>query len=498
MERARIRQRAEDHRPDAVRAALRPSRGAAGVRHLARRRRRHGDRGRGLEPARVRLERVARPPWLGSREQPVEELVADQAVDNQPRTGVADLPGVAEDTGGDLLGRCFEVGRVGEDDVRRLAAALEPDLLHVRLAGVAEEELAHLAGTGETYDVDVHVAPDGLSGGLAVTRNNVENARRNASLSRNDPEPDRRQRRLLRRFEHDRVACSERRPELPRGHEQRVVPRRHGSDDPRRLLRDQRERLRAGRPDLAEQLVERLRVVGDALRCEVHLAERVSDRLAHLERDQEGELVLRVRDPGGVVEQYPLPLPRREAAPDAALERLPGGADSGVDVRRVTCGDLRQRPSVDRAALLEGLPRAGRDELVGDQRVSREHQLLGARLPGGCIDGGGHGHPFRGEVGRGPVWILPDPGPPRHGLLRRARKRGERGRRGDGARLAVDDPLGGDAAQNRRRLEAGASPADHRDDPRLLRVRPDNGSAVGAERIEPGPEAAEPGARKRG
>ena len=61
----------------------------------------------------------------------------------------------------------------------------------------------------------------------------------------------------------------------------------------------------------------------------------------------------------------------------------------------------------------------------------------------------------------------------------------------------MDDPLGSEAAQYRRRLEAGASSADHRDDARPFRVRPDHGSAVWAKRIEPGPEAAEPGARER-
>ena len=46
VERARIRRGAQDHRPAALRRARRPPGGAAGVRHLARRRRRHGDRSR--------------------------------------------------------------------------------------------------------------------------------------------------------------------------------------------------------------------------------------------------------------------------------------------------------------------------------------------------------------------------------------------------------------------------------------------------------------------
>ena len=47
----------EDHRAAAVRGARRPSGGAAGIRGVARRRQRHGDRGRDVERARLRLER---------------------------------------------------------------------------------------------------------------------------------------------------------------------------------------------------------------------------------------------------------------------------------------------------------------------------------------------------------------------------------------------------------------------------------------------------------
>ena len=57
VDRARGRGRAEDHRAAAVRRARRPSGRAAGVRGLARRRQRHGDRGRDVERAGVRLER---------------------------------------------------------------------------------------------------------------------------------------------------------------------------------------------------------------------------------------------------------------------------------------------------------------------------------------------------------------------------------------------------------------------------------------------------------
>ena len=60
VDRARIDERAEDHRAAAVRRAPRPPGRAAGVRGLARRSRRHGDRGRGLERAGLGLGRRRR------------------------------------------------------------------------------------------------------------------------------------------------------------------------------------------------------------------------------------------------------------------------------------------------------------------------------------------------------------------------------------------------------------------------------------------------------
>ena len=64
---ARIRNRAENHRPAAVRRARRSSGRDAGLRRLARRRRRHGDRNRSLEHAGLRLERGRGPRRRGAR-----------------------------------------------------------------------------------------------------------------------------------------------------------------------------------------------------------------------------------------------------------------------------------------------------------------------------------------------------------------------------------------------------------------------------------------------
>ena len=66
------------------------------------------------------------------------EPIVDRPIDEQPRTGVTDLAHVGKDSavrGGDCA---IEVRDVGQEHLRRLAAAFERDLFHVRLAGVLQ------------------------------------------------------------------------------------------------------------------------------------------------------------------------------------------------------------------------------------------------------------------------------------------------------------------------------------------------------------------------
>ena len=127
-----------------------------------------------------------------------------------------------------------EVGRVGQHDVGRLAAALQPDLLHVRFAGVAQEVLADLGRAGEG---DARRRP---CGGRAPGRR----SRRSPAATLNTPsgmpasaassaEADGGERRLLGGLQDHRVAGGQRRRDLPARHQQREVPRHDGGDHAR-------------------------------------------------------------------------------------------------------------------------------------------------------------------------------------------------------------------------------------------------------------------------
>ena len=278
-------------------------------------------------------------------------------------------------------------GDVVEDHVGRLAAALELDALHVRLARVDEEQLPDLARAGEGELVDVHVAAERLTGGLAEPGEDVEHAVRHARLGGQLRERERDDRRLLRGLEDDRVAGRQRRAELPGRHQDRVVPRHHQPDDADRLARDERERGGPGRADLAVDLVDRLGEVAEVRRRAVDLALGAADRLAHVERDHQREPVAVALDQVGEPEQDGPALARRDPRPGARLEGAPGDGHRAIDVLAVARGDVEQRLAADRAHAREGRAGGGVDELAVDERLTAEPAGVGERAAPGC-DGG--------------------------------------------------------------------------------------------------------------
>ena len=137
----------------------------------------------------------------------------------------------------------LEVG-VGEDDVRRLAAELERDLLQVARRGL-HDQLADLGRAGER-DLSTSGCAPAPRPRLAVAGDDVDHARREARFLHQLAEPQRRQRRLLGRLEHDRAAGRQRRAELPRRHQQREVPRDDLADHADRLAQRVGEERRPG------------------------------------------------------------------------------------------------------------------------------------------------------------------------------------------------------------------------------------------------------------
>ena len=243
-------------------------------------------------------------------------------------------------------GGLVEIG-VGEDDVRRLAAELERYALQVARARRLHDEVADLGRAGKRDLVDVGVRRDRGTGGLTQAGHDVDHAGWNADFGDELPETQRRERRLLGRLQHHRVAARERDAELPRRHQQREVPRDDLADDADGLAAGVAEHPLAGDrhrdrlaldlrrpPGVVAELVDHERDVGDA---------RDRDRLAVVERLELRELLAVRLDEVGELPEHPAALRRRRARPGSALERLPRGADGAIDVLLVAGGNLRER-----------------------------------------------------------------------------------------------------------------------------------------------------------
>ena len=193
-------------------------------------------------------------------------------------------------------------------------------------------------------------------------------------LDRELREAERGERRLGIGLEHDRATGRERRGELPRRHQERVVPGDDLSADADRfLLRIEEERAADGvraACDRRGRGGEEAEVLDGA--ADLRLDRR--DRLADVPRFEVGEL-LAVRDDrvGERVEQ-PGALVRRGLRP-RPFERRAGGVDSAVDVDLVPHRHTRERLSARGLAELAKLAGGRLRELAGD-----EEPVLRARL----------------------------------------------------------------------------------------------------------------------
>ena len=255
-----------------------------------------------------------------------DELVVDALGHQHAGRGRAVLAGVEVARDRDALHRGLDVGVV-EDDDGRLAAELEVDALHVRRgAGRHLRAGAHRAGD---RDQGGRAVLDEPASGLAVAGHHVERARREELRG----ELGQAQGALgggVAGLEDDGVAGGERRPDLPRGHQEGVVPGRHLADDADGLTADPRRvagHVLARRPALQDP-----RGPGE----EPELVHHRRDLLARGERlDLAGVLRLEIDELLGVrldrvgdLQQRLLALARRRTPP------LAEGAVGGV-VRRV-------------------------------------------------------------------------------------------------------------------------------------------------------------------
>ena len=286
----------------------------------------------------------------------------------------------------------FRGGRhigVLHDHLWAFSPALESDPLEIRLTGVAQHQLADFGRAREAHHVDIAVQGESLARLFAEAGDDVEHSGRQPRLQRELTQANRGQRGLLGRLQHDRVAGQQRRRELPRTDDERVVPGNDGRDDSERLAANERQVIGSGRGNLVVELVGELGIVGNTVGGKRYIdSERVADRLADIERLQRRE-ALQVRSHQlREAQQNALALLGLRAPPDTALE---GGARRGhgrLHVSGLTTRDLGNDATIYRADVLERATRVGCHQLAVDESAAFGPQSARDL------------HPFRAASGR--------------------------------------------------------------------------------------------------
>src|SRR3954447_24362598 len=316
------------------------------------------------------------------------EVAGDRARDVEAVRRRARLAAVAHLRDERALDGGVEVG-VLEDEERRVAAELHRDAQDL-LGRLLDERLADRRRAGERELARPRVLDERLRRlARRLRRDDVHHPARQAGLLQDAAEREHRQRRLLGRLDDARAAGGDRRPDLARAHRQREVPR--GDEDARadRLLHRQHA-PDAGLVDRVAPVDARrlLGVPAEEVRGVRDLGLRLGDRIAHLERHEQREVVRALGDEVVRAAQDVAPLARRVVA--ELLEALVRGAEGGVRVVGRGVGDLGDRLAGgrvldrDRAALPGVLPLAADVQLgldAVDDGLLRRCRGHGSRLP---------------------------------------------------------------------------------------------------------------------
>ena len=257
----------------------------------------------------VLVQRVAEAQRAEPTLEGVEDLLRHGLLDEQPGPGAADVSLVEEDAADDALDGLVD-GGVVEDDVGRLAAELEGELLAAARERAADQ-LADVGGAGERDLVDAGVLDERLAG-AAGAGHDVDHARREVGLLADLGEQQRGQRRRLGRLEDDGVAGGQGRRDLPGEHEQREVP----GDD----LGGDAERSRGRTVARVRQLVGPARVVEEvrSRQRDVDVA-RLLDRLAVVEGLEHRELAAALLQDAGDPEEVLAAVAPAEPRPRAVV-----------------------------------------------------------------------------------------------------------------------------------------------------------------------------------
>jgi hypothetical protein len=222
--------------------------------------------------------------------------------------------------------------------------------------------------SGERQHVNIWMLAESATDRRAVAAEHVEHPGRKTGLNSELGHPLHRQRRLLGGLQDHGAAGGQCRRELPAAEGQREVPGHHRGDHTGRLAGHQGQFALGRGRDVAGLLVGEFAVEAQAAdqRTQFDLV-RGADRLAHLEADQQGDLVPVGVDQAGELLQDLTALAGVHPWPPTPVERLPGRRHRRVRVGRLSPREVDQDGPVAGRVDGPGGSIGRRPELAADQ-----------------------------------------------------------------------------------------------------------------------------------
>ena len=150
------------------------------------------------------------------------ENVRDGFLNQQSTTRATHLSLVVENSKHGAFNRLID-SRIRENKLRALAAKFHGEA-HRSARATFHNAAANFSTARECDLVKAFMLSDGFAS-LRSTRDNIHNARRKIAIAKKFRQPQSRERRGLRGFQHASVAARKRWRQFPRGHHERKVPR---------------------------------------------------------------------------------------------------------------------------------------------------------------------------------------------------------------------------------------------------------------------------------
>src|SRR3974390_1557888 len=296
-----------------------------------------------------------------------DELAVDGTLHEDATAGGADFALVDEDAEEGAVDSGFKVS-IGEEDIRRLAAKFESYALH-GVGGHLDDLLADGGASGEGDLVDVGMLHQGRASGFAEAGDDVYDAGRNAARREVLRKFKNCERRLLSWFQNASTSGSQRRSQLPCGHQQGIVPGNDLPGDADRLFQRKAKSVVGNGIDLAGDLGGESAVILETSGDVAEVILGFDNGLAAVAGFEFGEGSGVLADAVGQLEEHAAAPLRSAGGPRAIFEGVFGSSDGAVDVFRAAVGNFGDDLLGGRVVHVEGLAGFAGNPLAVDEHL---------------------------------------------------------------------------------------------------------------------------------